>query len=624
MKKLTGILGINSKPVISILRHLAIGAVLILAITGISTFSLLLSSGSQVNALSGSEFKPGRIIDDAVFYNESAMDPATIQNFLDIKVSSCDTNGSQKATEYGRSDITRAQYAALKGWQGPPYTCLRDYKQNTPQMEAASGLCNALASTSSRSGAEIIYDIAKACHLNPQVLIILLQKEQSLILDTWPLNSQYTKATGFACPDTAPCDPGYGSFFYQVYYAARQFQVYKKYPLSYNYVAGRNNTIYYNPGPFNNNTQQYYGAYGDRRDLGYCGSSQVYIENQATAALYIYTPYQPNTSALTNLYGSGDICGSYGNRNFWRLFSDWFGTTYAYIQNGVSYTDVFNAEYYLNKYPDVQSTYGSDPLNAFKHFMDYGMKEGRQGSAAFDVVSYRNRHQDLRMQFGTNLTAYYIHYITNGKAEGRIGVGNFPIQYITSYNGIDYSSVYNFATYTTTYADMQQNFSNDDAGAIKHFVNQGMSEGRTGSNEFSLTAYQSLYYDLRRVLNNNTKAYYMHYITNGKAEGRTATGSYLGGTTVLNGINYTDVYNFNDYEVNNLDIKNTFALNDIAALQHFVNYGVSEGRQANISMFNVQAYKGRYLDLQAAFGNNLKAYYMHYITNGKAEGRNGI
>ena len=116
----------------------------------------------------------------------------------------------------------------------------------------------------------------------------------------------------------------------------------------------------------------------------------------------------------------------------------------------------------------------------------------------------------------------------------------------------------------------------------------------------------------------------MHYITNGKAEGRSSTGNYLGGTTILNGFNYSSVFNFNDYETSNPDIKNSFGLNDIAALQHFVNYGMNEGRQANITTFNVFFYKARYSDLQAAFGNNLKAYYMHYITNGKAEGRTAI
>lgn len=280
-----------------------------LAFITIGFSSLLIAQPSF--AVTGSDFKAGHIIDDAVFYNEGALDASSIQNFLNTQVPTCDTNGTRPAAEFGRSDINRAQYAALKGWQSPPYTCLKNYTQNIPQMEAASGYCNAIPAATNQSGAQIINSVAKACHISPQVLLVLLQKEQSLVLDTWPLNKQYTNATGFACPDTAPCDPAYGGFFYQVYYAARQFQVYKARPNSYNYVAGRTNNIYYNP------------------NLSACGSSPVYIENQATAALYIYTPYQPNSAALNNLYGTGDGCSSYGNRNFWRLFSDWFGSTYS-------------------------------------------------------------------------------------------------------------------------------------------------------------------------------------------------------------------------------------------------------------------------------------------------------
>ncbi|MFM6963338.1 MAG: LysM peptidoglycan-binding domain-containing protein, partial [Micrococcales bacterium] len=58
-----------------------------------------------------------------------------------------------------------------------------------------------------------------------------------------------------------------------------------------------------------------------------CGTAPILIKNQATADLYYYTPYTPNDAAIKNLYGSGDSCSAYGNRNFWRFYSDWFGST---------------------------------------------------------------------------------------------------------------------------------------------------------------------------------------------------------------------------------------------------------------------------------------------------------
>lgn len=284
-------------------------AATLLAIVAVATLQAHLTS-----AASASDFDPSYIIDDYVFYNSNAMSADQIQNFLNSKVPVCDTQGTGPSG-YGN---TRAQYAASRGWHGPPYTCLRDYRQNTPQMEAASGLCGALSAKSNSTSAQIIRDVAAACNINPQVLVILLEKEQSLITDVWPLDIQLKNATGFACPDTAPCNPQYEGFFYQIYYAARQFKIYQAYPDSYNYRAGRSNNIYWHP------------------DMARCGSSSVYIQNQATAALYIYTPYRPNQAALNNLYGTGDSCSSYGNRNFWRIFTDWFGST------KISYTPVEN------------------------------------------------------------------------------------------------------------------------------------------------------------------------------------------------------------------------------------------------------------------------------------------
>ncbi len=55
----------------------------------------------------------------------------------------------------------------------------------------------------------------------------------------------------------------------------------------------------------------------------------VLMRNQATAALYYYTPYPPNAAALANLCGTGDGCSAYGNRNFWVFYNTWFGPTTA-------------------------------------------------------------------------------------------------------------------------------------------------------------------------------------------------------------------------------------------------------------------------------------------------------
>ncbi|MFR2705153.1 MAG: hypothetical protein ACLTAT_02235 [Lachnospira eligens] len=76
------------------------------------------------------------------------------------------------------------------------------------------------------------------------------------------------------------------------------------------------------------------------------------------------------------------------------------------------------------------------------------------------------------------------------------------------------------------------------------------------------------------------------------------------------------------YLATNPDLKAAFGDDAQKALAHFVEQGMSEGRQGSAE-FNVYSYRTRYADLDAAFGDNLASYYMHYINAGKAEGRDG-
>ena len=260
-------------------------------------FSLVATHNAS--AVTGSDWNPGNIIDDAVYFNANEMSTNDIQNFLNAQMPSCDTWGNQP---YGGT--TRAAYGASRGYPAP-YTCLKDYVENptTHQNNANGG-----SVSGGWSAAQIIKHAADTYSINPKVLIVLLQKEQSLVTDDWPWTIQYRSATGYGCPDTAPCDAEYYGFYNQVEKAAYQFRRYATYPSEYRYKAFQSNYIQYNP------------------NAG-CGGTDVYIVNQATAGLYNYTPYQPNPSALANLYGLGDGCGAYGNRNFWRMYSDWFGST---------------------------------------------------------------------------------------------------------------------------------------------------------------------------------------------------------------------------------------------------------------------------------------------------------
>lgn len=246
--------------------------------------ALTLLAGTNASAAS---FNAGKIMDDTVFTNKNSMNASQIQSFLNSKVPVCDTSGSQPS-EYGGG--TRSQWAQAKYGQST-FTCLKDYSE------------------SGRSAAQIIYDTAQAYAISPQVLIVLLQKEQGLVTDTWPLNIQYRTATGYGCPDTAPCDSQYYGLTNQLTWAAKMFRaIMNASPSWYTpYIIG-NNFIRYNPEAS-------------------CGGSTVNIQNRATQALYNYTPYQPNGAALAASMGATVPCGAYGNLNFFRYFTSWFGST---------------------------------------------------------------------------------------------------------------------------------------------------------------------------------------------------------------------------------------------------------------------------------------------------------
>ena len=68
-----------------------------------------------------------------------------------------------------------------------------------------------------------------------------------------------------------------------------------------------------------------------------------------------------------------------------------------------------------------------------------------------------------------------MHYITNGKNEGRTGSGTSQLMNPeTVYDGIDYSSVYDYEYYRENNPDIKEAFGDDDQSTLAHFVNSGI------------------------------------------------------------------------------------------------------------------------------------------------------
>lgn len=86
----------------------------------------------------------------------------------------------------------------------------------------------------------------------------------------------------------------------------------------------------------------------------------------------------------------------------------------------------------------------------------------------------------------------------------------------------DYSYVFDAVFYSNAYEDLQKAFNYDSGALFNHFITYGMSEGRKGSQGFTVEYYKANYEDLRNAFGDNLQAYYEHYIDYGRTEGRIA------------------------------------------------------------------------------------------------------
>lgn len=243
-------------------------------VTGALALSLAVLLVPLSSAFGEGGFRAGNIISDANMYQATpSMSQAEIQKFLDTQGASCKGND-----------------------------CLKNLRFDTKTIEADSYCPGTYQGATNEPVSQIIYKVSLACQINPKVLLVTIQKEQSGLTRNLTDASQRT-LMGYGCPNDKPCDQLYYGVQNQIYRAARQFQLYRVNPTDYAHQAGKTSRIKYHPNDD-------------------CGASDVTIDNQATASLYNYTPLQPNPALLS---GKADNCSSNGNYNFYTMYSNWFG-----------------------------------------------------------------------------------------------------------------------------------------------------------------------------------------------------------------------------------------------------------------------------------------------------------
>lgn len=138
------------------------------------------------------------------------------------------------------------------------------------------------------SAAEIIRNASIEYKINPQYILTLLQKEQSLITDPSPSQKQLDWATGFAICDSCDMDDPlvakYKGIYNQIYYAAKRNRF---------YIDNYKNTWLF-----------------QKNNIYNIDNRLVVPKNQATVNLYNYTPHIN------------------GNYNFWKIWQKWFTKKY--------------------------------------------------------------------------------------------------------------------------------------------------------------------------------------------------------------------------------------------------------------------------------------------------------
>lgn len=91
----------------------------------------------------------------------------------------------------------------------------------------------------------------------------------------------------------------------------------------------------------------------------------------------------------------------------------------AATANPQSLEELFDADFYAYKYPEVANAVGNDEKALFNHFVQHGINEGETCSPYLNVAQYRAYYTDVAQAFDHHWDDIVNHYFTNGIKEGR-------------------------------------------------------------------------------------------------------------------------------------------------------------------------------------------------------------
>lgn len=287
----------------------------------LSAIVLVASIFMALQPTTSAAFNRNRIIDDSVFNRSNSMNAAQIDAFLNARPNSCisPNSGFQAKVPSGYSPSGGFTYGDFG------------------------------------SAGQVIATAAQVYGLNPQVLLVTLEKEQSLVTGRnsstycYGTEHKYAAATGYGCPDSGGSYSWYGISLYRRHGAERtnvegtcvnsavkagfsQQVIRAAWLLKFGQQRSLGNVGWAVITGSWDNSDDLRSCYGGPMTQGnfkvcpngpttyYDGwrtidGQATHMDTGATAALYWYTPHFN------------------GNQNFYNLFTSWFGSVYGTPSN---------------------------------------------------------------------------------------------------------------------------------------------------------------------------------------------------------------------------------------------------------------------------------------------------
>ena len=176
-------------------------------------------------------------------------------------------------------------------------------------------------------------------------------------------------------------------------------------------------------------------------------------------------------------------------------------TTYE----GQSYSRVYDFEYYKSKYAYIRNRFALDDFGALEFFVRYGMKKRHQACKEFNVVWYYNSNANMRYMCGLDWQRYYLYYQKKAYMKGAIRrcetLKNIITYYKIKSTKIYLSDIYDFEYYTKNNSRAMKYWRNqDDAGAVKDFVEYGMRHNLRGRKGSGRGPKSNAYKNIREII----------------------------------------------------------------------------------------------------------------------------